>query len=36
MALHGEQGSFANALGGNPTLGSGPAVDPFIAFNAIV
>ena len=35
MALHGEQGNFGNVLGA-PGLGTGPAVDPYIAFNQIV
>ena len=35
MALHGEQGNFGTVLG-NPTIGTGPAVDPYIAFNQIV
>ena len=34
MALHGEQGNFANVLG-NPTLGAAPGVE-HIAFNQIV
>ncbi len=35
LALHGEQGNFGAVLG-NPTLGVGPAADPYIAFNQIV
>jgi len=34
MALHGEQANFGDVLG-NPGLGTGAAVDPFIAFNNI-
>lgn len=34
MALHGEQGNFGNVLS-NQTLGAGPALDPYIAFNQI-
>jgi len=34
MALHGEQANFGAVLG-NPGLGTGAAVDPYIAFNNI-
>jgi len=35
LALHGEQANFGAVLG-SPGLGTGAAVDPFIAFNPIV
>ena len=35
LALHGEQAMFGNVLN-NPGLGTGAAVDPFIAFDPIV
>ncbi|MBT8079900.1 MAG: general secretion pathway protein GspF [Gammaproteobacteria bacterium] len=35
LALHGEQGMFGQVLN-NPGLGTGAAVDPFIAFDPIV
>lgn len=35
LGLHGEQGMFGQVLDG-PGLGTGPAVDPYIAFNPIV
>ena len=35
MALHGEEAMFGAVLN-NPGIGTGAAVDPFIAFNAIV
>ncbi len=35
MALHGEQGNFGNVLP-NPGIGTGAAVDPYIAFNQIL
>jgi hypothetical protein len=35
LALHGEEAMFGPVLG-NPGLGTGAAVDPFIAFNPIV
>lgn len=35
LALHGEQGMFGQVLN-NPGLGTGAAVDPYIAFNPIV
>ncbi|MGD8324358.1 MAG: general secretion pathway protein GspF [Gammaproteobacteria bacterium] len=35
MALHGEEAMFGNVLN-NPGIGTGAAVDPFIAFDAIV
>ena len=35
LALHGEEAMFGTVLG-NPSLGTGAAVAPYIAFNRIV